>query len=106
MIRIRRGTSLLNKVVKQFDQAVADLEIAAKQIEAKRLATLEKVRATVERNKDRERALRNKHEAQQQKFGDKNVLAENKMYIKESELYAAAARAQAVSKKIAALVSA
>ena len=43
MIRIRRGTSLLNKVVKNFERATADLEVAAQQIEAKRQKTVEQL---------------------------------------------------------------
>jgi predicted nucleic acid-binding Zn-ribbon protein len=48
MIRIRRGTALLNKVVKQFDQAVADLEVAAKQIDDKQEKKRAKLRARYE----------------------------------------------------------
>lgn len=106
MIRLIRGTSLLEKVVKQFDQAVADLQVAYEQIEEKRQQTNEKARAKAERNQAREKAMREKHAEKEQAFYTGNVLAEGKLYSKESQLYAASQRALAVSRKISALVSA
>lgn len=95
MIRFRSGTSLLNKVVKQFNQAIADLDVAAQQIEEKRQNTLDKIDANTERYDEAKARLHDKH-----------VAIESKLDEQEYALYLASLKAQTVRNNIAALVGA
>lgn len=95
MIRIRRGTSLVSKVLKQFDQAVADLAVAAEQIEAKRQKTVDKMTKQTE-----------KHQAKLAELRAKNNATLGKLNSEEYELYLAGRRAETVRQNIAKLVGA
>lgn len=95
MIRFRRGTALLNKVVKQFDQAIADLEAAYQQIEEKRQSTLDQIDANNQQ-----------YIAAQARLREKHVAIEDKLDAKEYELYLASIKAATVRHNIAALVGA
>ena len=106
MIRFRRGTSLLNKVVKQFDQAVADLDVAITQIEEKRLATLEKARNTTSKHFEKVRTLVAQHEQKLDDLAAKHDAKTDAHYDKEEELYRAKVRAETVRANIAKLVGA
>lgn len=106
MIRFRRGTALLNKVVKQFDQAVADLAVAQEQIENQRIATLTAVRTKTAKNVAREQKLRELTSRIQSWFANRNSTAEDQLYKREQKLYAAYQRAGIVRDNIAKLVGA
>ena len=113
MIRFRTGTSLLNKVVKQFDQAVADLQLAEQQIQQQRTATLTAARAASETNMEREDRLDDLVYKIQMKlsriavwYSQRNVAAEGALYDKEQQLYRAQVRANTVRANIAKLVGA
>lgn len=106
MIRIHRGTSLLNKVVKQFDQAVADLAVAQQQIEQDRISTLNAARDLSEQNTEREDWLQYQLERFLQWYTNRNVAAEGKLYEHEARLHIASLRAQTVRQNIAKLVGA
>jgi hypothetical protein len=95
VIRIRRGTALLNKVVKQFDQAVADLEAAAQHIEDKRLKTLDKITDKQLAHMDTLAGIQAAHDAKQAKLN-----------ADEYALYLAGKKAQTVRDNIAKLVGA
>lgn len=117
MIRIRSGTSLLNKVVKQFDQAVADLELAQEQIARQRATILAAARSKNDRNMDREYALERMVDKLRAKVvylterliawhERRNVAAEGKLYAQEYKLFLAEKRAATVRANIAKLVGA
>lgn len=106
MIRFRRGTSLLNKVVKTFERAVADLDVAIAQIEEQRQQVLVESREMVEKNRRAEEELAEKQRLQAYELRGRNQARENDAYMAEYSLYLDGLRAQEVRKNIAALVAA
>jgi hypothetical protein len=83
VIRFRRGTALLNSVIKTFEKSVADLEVASQQIDAQRQKTVEKRQAA----------------------WDKYIALETQTYEAESVLAEAQYRARQVANNIAKLIA-
>ena len=94
MIRLRRGTALLNSVVKTFETAVADLDTAIEQISEKRVKTLAKVHDADA-----------KHEAKIARMNDDHTSKRGALFSQEDELWTAQTRATAVRANIAKLVN-
>lgn len=84
MIRFRSGVSRLKKVLKTFEKATAELELAEQQIIAK-----------IDKNTDKEQAAWDVYAQTRQEVAEQNTV-----------LWAESSRAQKVRQNIAALISA
>lgn len=100
MIRFRSGISLLSKVLKTFDSALADLDVAVEQMEAQSTAEVEK-RITLREKLYQKTA---KLEAKIDAVHEKAVAQVEASYQRDDELLAAIRRAEKVRQNIAALI--